>query len=171
MGNDLCKAMAAGDPTAYREVCDRHATPMLRTALRLLNSRHDAEDVVQEVFVGLARNQNRLGQVNNLRAYLFASLRHEISRSQQKKLRLTTEELTDLPADQVPATQAEDEREMLWKLAEQLPADQREVLVLKIQGELTFREIGVVCEISLETAASRYRYAMEKLKKLSEMLR
>ena len=47
-----------------------------------------------------------------------------------------------------------------------LPAEQREVVVLKIWGDLTFDQIGEQLEISPNTAASRWRYAMEALRKL-----
>jgi RNA polymerase sigma-70 factor (ECF subfamily) len=56
----------------------------------------------------------------------------------------------------------------LWALAAGLPAVQLEVLALRIQGELTFKEIADICGISLNTAASRYRYALEKLKLMVE---
>ena len=45
-----------------------------------------------------------------------------------------------------------------------LPAEQREVLALKIDGELTFAQIAQVINVSINTAASRYRYALEKLR-------
>jgi len=47
---------------------------------------------------------------------------------------------------------------------EALPAEQREVLALKVDGELTFEEIGGLLNVSPNTAASRYRYALEKLR-------
>ena len=46
----------------------------------------------------------------------------------------------------------------------ELPPEQQEVVTLKIWGDLTFQEIGETLDISLNTAASRYRYAMDKLK-------
>ena len=45
-----------------------------------------------------------------------------------------------------------------------LPPEQREVVLLKIDGELTFVQIGQVLGVSMNTAASRYRYALEKLR-------
>jgi RNA polymerase sigma-70 factor (ECF subfamily) len=45
-----------------------------------------------------------------------------------------------------------------------LPPEQRELVALKIEGDLTFGEIAVVLGISPNTAASRYRYALEKLR-------
>ena len=51
-------------------------------------------------------------------------------------------------------------RHALWEL----PEDQREVTILHIWGELTFAQIAEVLSISLNTAASRYRYALAKLR-------
>ena len=47
-----------------------------------------------------------------------------------------------------------------------LPAEQREVVVLKVWGGLTFEQIGEQLQLSPNTAASRWRYAMEALRKL-----
>jgi RNA polymerase sigma-70 factor (ECF subfamily) len=55
---------------------------------------------------------------------------------------------------------------MLAAAVERLPNEQREVVILKIWNELTFAEIGNVLEISQNTAASRYRYALGALKKI-----
>jgi DNA-directed RNA polymerase specialized sigma24 family protein len=52
----------------------------------------------------------------------------------------------------------------LTRALESLPPDQREVIALKIEGELTFAQIAAVLGISPNTAASRYRYALERLR-------
>jgi RNA polymerase sigma-70 factor (ECF subfamily) len=57
-------------------------------------------------------------------------------------------------------------QQMLAAAVERLPNEQREVVILKIWNELTFAEIGHVLEISQNTAASRYRYALGALKKI-----
>ena len=49
-------------------------------------------------------------------------------------------------------------------MVDRLPPEQKEVLTLKIWGELTFDEIGRTLDLSLNTVASRYRYALRKLK-------
>lgn len=168
MGDDLCKDLAAGKVAAFREVYDLHGIALFRTALRLLGSRHDAEDAVQEVFTGLARSRKKLGEVNNLRAYLFTSLRHCVThamkdRSQRARL------VQQVPRECISqSNSSEDLGGILWQMAGQLPAEQHVVLALKLQGGLTFREIGEVCQISADTAASRYRYAVEKLRNLLE---
>jgi RNA polymerase sigma-70 factor (ECF subfamily) len=65
-----------------------------------------------------------------------------------------------------PLFEIEDESQRALVAAlDLLPREQREVLVMKIWNELTFAEIASALEISQNTAASRYRYALAALKK------
>ena len=62
-------------------------------------------------------------------------------------------------------TLEQDERKQaLLRAVERLPEQQKEVITLKIWGELTFDEIARILDESLNTVASRYRYALQKLK-------
>ena len=154
----------AGDPlrTQLAEIYDRHGAALFRVAWTLLRSRPDAEDAVQEVFLGLARTQSTLGRIENLRAYLFAALRHAVARVAARR---KTEPLPDDPPAREPDAEIDAE---IFQLLERglaaLPAEQREVLTLKIDGGLTFAEVAEVLGVRLKTAASRYRYALEKLR-------
>ncbi|MDB4438274.1 sigma-70 family RNA polymerase sigma factor, partial [bacterium] len=64
-----------------------------------------------------------------------------------------------------PTLEETEEAELLRKEVKDLPDKLREVLTLKIWGGLTFAEIGELLNISHNTAASRYRYALEQLQK------
>ncbi len=57
---------------------------------------------------------------------------------------------------------------LLLRSADDLPAEQKEILFLKVFDGLTFKEIGSVCGMSSNTAASRYRYGIEKLREAME---
>jgi RNA polymerase sigma-70 factor (ECF subfamily) len=139
---------------------------LFRFAHTLLNSKEDAEDVVQEVFVSLVRSRTRLAQVDNLRAYLFASLRNAVSQhGRRRKLdQMVSLERFDEPMDSKTRSTAGDRSFELEQALLRLPFEQRELVALKIDGELTFAEIAEVLNISPNTAASRYRYALEKLR-------
>ncbi len=65
------------------------------------------------------------------------------------------------PAAEEPAA---DEAQRLREAIRALPAEQREVVMLKIDGELTFAQIAEVLAVSINTAAGRYRYALRKLR-------
>jgi RNA polymerase sigma-70 factor (ECF subfamily) len=155
--------LQAGQEAALAALYDRFARPLYRVAWSLLRSRPDAEDAVQEVFLGLVRSRPSLDGVENVRAYLFSALRHAVAR-------LAARRKTDaLPPEGPPVPSAEgDVDPELFRLLElglaALPAEQREVLSLKIDGRLTFAEIAEVLGGRLKTVASRYRYALEKLR-------
>jgi len=172
LDDDWRKELAAGDVAAYRRVCDRYGPAMFRVAMRLVGNPHDAEDAVQDVFVVMVRSRDRLSHVTDMKAYLFASLRHAAGRSRRRPRAVTglPEDLQDIRHAAVPPEgEAGDERtERLWEMVRRLPPKQRDVLALKIQGELSFKEIGDIFGISANTAASRYRYALEKLQRMAK---
>ena len=156
------RPLESGDAVAG--LYDRFGPALYRTARTLLNRSDLAEDAVQETFVGLVRARVALGDLENAKAYLFAALRHAAAKLRSRAGRerpVPLEELPDLPASPAPdlARAAELERAV-----RALPADQREVVALKIDGGLTFVEVAACLGVSPNTAASRYRYALEKLR-------
>lgn len=168
----LLAGLAAGQEAAFVALYRQFGDRLYRTALTLLTRSQDAEDAVQEVFVSLVRSQRRLPDVENLAAYLFASLRRAAGRIAARRARTTGMSIAvpDAGADAAAAScdlttdQQADRRTWLRGALGRLPAEQREIIALKIDGELTFAEIAVALGISPNTAASRYRYALEKLR-------
>lgn len=163
MSDLLLAGLAAGRDDAYAAIYDLYGPALFRVAWTLLGSHADAEDAVQDVFLGLARARALAGQIGNLRAYLFCSLRHAVARlaipAQPDALRPCCPDTVE-----VPASVDLDLSEWLERALARLPDEQREVLTLKIDGELTFAEVAEVLGIPPDTAASRYRYALGKLR-------
>ncbi len=139
---------------------------LLLFARRWTHSRADAEDVVQEAFVRFWRRQDSLEN----RALLYATIRStalDRLRREQRRERREALAALDHAGPHEPSFAPADEGESLLAAAvERLPNEQREVVILKIWNELTFAEIAGVLEISPNTAASRYRYALGALKKI-----
>src|SRR5271155_116918 len=93
----LRAGLAEGREGAFAALYDRFGRSLHRVAWSLLGSRQDAEDAVQEVFLGLVRSRATIGKVESLRAYLFSALRHAAAR-------LATRRKTPvLPAGDPPA--------------------------------------------------------------------
>jgi RNA polymerase sigma-70 factor (ECF subfamily) len=164
----LLRHLQEGRDEAWAALYDRIAPRLFRAAWGLLNSREEAEDAVQEVFVGLARARGSLMEVRNLDAYLFSSLRRACGQILEQRARARRSDEAARALVQAAAAGGESSVDYQAVLAA-LPLEQREVLVLKIDGGLTFEESAESLGISPNTAASRYRYALEKLRDILEV--
>ena len=163
-GDPLLAGLAAGREEAFAALYAREGGALRRVAFALLGSRADAEDAVQEVFVGLARARASWASVENLRAYLFTALRHAAAKAAARRRADRRAPLPDGLAAPPPRGLATGPAARLERALAALPADRREVVALKIDAGLTFREIAAVLGISPNTAASRYRYALAELR-------
>lgn len=168
MAATLAESLAAGDPEAFAALYDRLAVRLLRAARTMTASSADAEDVVQDLFVELARGRTRLAAVADLEAYVFTMLRNAIRR-RGRRTALARHAMLAIAAGRrdsgsftTPAAELPDDT--LAAAVAALPDTQREVVALKIDAGLTFAEIAAITGTSLNTAASRYRYALEKLR-------
>jgi RNA polymerase sigma-70 factor, ECF subfamily len=125
----------------------------------------DAEDIVQEAFVKFWRRNHNIAN----RALLYATVRSialDFLRRDSRRARRESAAVAETDRSVQPAFEIEDDSQrQLVAALDLLPNEQREVLVMKIWNELTFAEIASALEISQNTAASRYRYALATLKK------
>ena len=124
----------------------------------------DAEDIVQEAFVRFWRTQRDVAN----RGLLYATVRSiALDFIRRDSRRAGRESTVAAESDQTiqPEFETEDDSQRALVAAlDLLPSEQREVLVMKIWNDLTFAEIASALEISQNTAASRYRYALAALK-------
>jgi len=137
-----------------------------------LGSPNDAEDVLQEIFYRLVRYSFRLRLVRNPGAFVFKIARNEAYRYLKNKTRKQggcqkNFELHEVIRSTISGPKAEAE-DMVARALSRLPDDQREIIILKVFEGLTFKEIASVCGLSINTASSRYRYGLEKLRSLME---
>ncbi|HEU5080976.1 MAG TPA: RNA polymerase sigma factor [Opitutaceae bacterium] len=147
-----------------------HGPRLLLCARQWTRTLADAEDVVQEAFVRFWRQQRQLG--GEPFALLLLSVRRAaIDLGRRETRRVAREERSqndDASAENFfqpqPDAEGDERRQSIEAALQHLPAEQRHVLVLKIWGELTFEEIAAQLEISPNTAASRYRYALVALR-------
>jgi RNA polymerase sigma-70 factor (ECF subfamily) len=148
------------------KVCFLELAPALVLfARQWTRSPADAEDIVQEAFVKFWRREHSIDN----RALLYATVRSiafDFIRRDARRARREAD--AALESDPISAPQfdfADESQRALAAALDLLPAEQREVLAMKIWSELTFADIGTALGISQNTAASRYRYALAALKK------
>ncbi|MGC4072122.1 MAG: sigma-70 family RNA polymerase sigma factor [Nibricoccus sp.] len=160
---------------SWKDWLRQHGPRLLLYARQTTRSLADAEDVLQEAFIRFWRNQRDLG--GDPLGLVFTSIRRaacDLARRNERRLR--REESAGADTDGLGAgsephafferLDEDDERRVAIETAlHALPAEQREVLTLKIWGGRTFDQISGQLGVSPHTVASRYRYALEGLRK------
>lgn len=147
---------------------DEHVTAMYRHGMALLRDEAAVRDILQDVFLKLADGRGNLDGIDSERAYLLRMVHHgAIDRMRRDKVR---RDHAEKKPEEIFLSSPDPDREAFRRQLEcaldQLPPEQREVVILKLWEERTFDEISQICGIPLNTAASRYRYALDKLRGL-----
>jgi RNA polymerase sigma-70 factor (ECF subfamily) len=154
---------APGDPERVAGLFDRFAPALHRYAVMILADPAAAADVVQQVFVAMLRANPGVCQADH--AYLRRAVRNECYSLLRRRRR---EPLVVVDAPLLEAIEAPDDRTadrlVIEQALRELPPLQREVVHLKVFEGLTFREIADLSGESINTVASRYRYAAERLR-------
>jgi RNA polymerase sigma-70 factor, ECF subfamily len=139
----------------------QHGSALVLFAAAITGERSRAQDVVQQVFLKLLEHGN-LGHALDAKAYLFACVRNAIlndTKVRQRDVALDHDSAWFDPPNRDYAGELNLRRALCA-----LPDDQRQVTILHIWGELTFSQIADLLGVSSNTAASRYRYALAKLR-------
>lgn len=159
--------LAQGRLAALGDLYDILGVDVFGYVRSMTGSNSDAEDVFQEVFAKIAGRGAKLARVNKPLAYVFTVARNEALSliSRRSKRRHAGEEallFEAAPQERPIRLTPSEAQDALAKL----PDEQRETVVLKIYQGFTFAEIGEITDVSANTAASRYRYGIEKLARL-----
>lgn len=155
-------------PGELERLYDEHAQALFAYLLNFTRSEAETRDVLQEVFIRLARQPDLLDEAREPRAFLLR-LAHNLAvdRIRRRDSREGREEVWVAGRLQpFAATPDPDEaafREALADALAELPPAQRAVVHLKLWEGLTFETIAALLGIPLNTAASRYRYGIDKL--------
>ena len=139
----------------------QHGAALLLFASAISGDRGRAQDAVHQVFLKAIENGS-VSQAINKKAYLFACVRNAVlndAKVQDRSMPLDVDSAWFSPPDRDYAGE-----QNLTRALGELPDDQPEVIVLHVWGELTFSEIADLLGVSSNTAASRYRYALVKLR-------
>ncbi|MEI7851584.1 MAG: sigma-70 family RNA polymerase sigma factor [Kiritimatiellales bacterium] len=180
MDQDDAKLLAAyreGDSEALGVLVEKYKRPLFGFILRFSEGREDADEVFQEVWVRAIKNMNRYRQ-KSLLSWLFR-IAHNlmIDRVRRRKfvLSLDTPASEDgmslgeqLAAAGLGPDSATGGRELGLRIeaaAAKLPLEQREVFWLRMQADLSFKEIAKIQKCSINTALARMQYAVSKLRK------
>lgn len=153
--------------TDLAEIYDTHAGAVIAFLRNLTRNEADARDVTQEIFCRLARDPALWEKARHPRAFLLTmAYRMVVDLHRREAVR----EKHASAAGELFAPAADPDethfRQAVAAAMASLPAEQRAVLHLKLWEALTFEEIASTLDLSPHTAASRYRYGLDKLRVL-----
>jgi len=161
-----------GSPDALRRIYEKYKNDLLKLAVSLVRDVNSAEDVVQDVVVSFAQSAAKIGVAGDLRTYLVTCVANRIRnrrRDQQRHEAIGLDGADGLVSGcrrpEQWAILNEELRSLSQALA-QIPYEQREVVSLYTQGDLTFRQIAAIQNASINTVQGRYRYGVAKLRSI-----
>ena len=161
-----------GDRDALRRIYEKYKDDLLRLAIALLNDVSLAEDVVNDAFVNFTRSVGNLSLRGNLKSFLTTCIvnhARNVSRARQRRSTVGLDQAgqvqSGLKGPEQSAVFNEQYRQLSAAMTE-LPDEQREIVILHLQSDATFRQIAKLLNISANTAKSRYRYGLGKLRTL-----
>ena len=165
----LIRRFKRGSADALRRIYEKYLDYLLTLAMGLLNDAGLAEDVVHDVFVSFVRSAETIKVEGNLKGYLGRSVvnrtRDHFRKHRGKNIVLldadSLKSALPCPAELVACSEAS---LRVSEAMAQLPADQREVIALRLNGGMKFAEIARIQKVSVNTVQGRYRYGIEKLR-------
>jgi RNA polymerase sigma-70 factor, ECF subfamily len=156
-------------PADLERLYDRHAQALFAFLLNFTRNEDDTRDLLQEIFVRLARQPDLLRTARDERAFLIR-FAHNAAVDWMRRRGTRDKQHQQFGAERTslfaPTTDPDEEafRAELSAALGELPPDQRAIVHLKLWEGLTFKQIAEALDIPLNTAASRYRYGLDKLR-------
>lgn len=159
------------DRPSLEQLYDEHADALFGFLLNLTRKEADARDLIQELFLKVARRPELLDHAHQPRAFLLRTAYHLFVDEVRKRRSWEKRELEAVTEALCLFQSLEGEADPEWaeavgRVLGELPQEQRAVLHLKLWQGHTFAEISLILGIPGNTAASRYRYALDKMESL-----
>lgn len=160
-------------PKEFETLVDAFLDGLVRYAFRRLGNIHDAEDVVQGVFVRAFAERSKRKKISRVGPYLYRMVANACT-DLLRKCRRSGVSLEEIGAEAIPSGQknpsevaaAAEEMRRAEELLRRLPKAQAEVIRLRVLDELRLNEIAEVVGCSVDTVSSRLRYGFKKLRKI-----
>ena len=152
----------------WEEWLERQAPRLLLFARQQARYEPDAHDLVQDAVVEAWRHTNGSPPAAGLVFKIIRRRAIDLARREDRRLNREKAAQTDAaPPWFDPEIEDRERSRLLQAALSRLPEEQRAVVTLKVWGGLTFAEIAVALDMPANTAASRYRYALEELRQLT----
>lgn len=161
-----------GSQEALTRIYGKYKRNLLLLAMSLLNDRTASEDVVHDVFVSFVKGLDNFRFTGSLKSYLMTCVANH-ARNWNKAERRRSNPGADPESafegcaqGPLESAMCNEQMERLSHALAKLPFEQREMVMMHLHGSMTFRDIARARQISPNTAKSRYRYGIDKLRSL-----
>jgi len=161
-----------GSKDAFCRIYEKYRDDLLRSAISLLNEADAAEDIVHDVFISFIRNAEQFQLTGSLRGYLttcVANRARNVIRAHRQQQTVRLDEARPMESNCKRPDQwvtCSEELKLLAKALAQLPYNQREAVILRVQSGMKFRQIAKSQRVPIKTVQSRYRTGLDKLRSL-----
>jgi RNA polymerase sigma-70 factor (ECF subfamily) len=165
---ELVEGLCAREPWAEVAVWHRYAAFVHQVAHRSLGSRHDAEDILQQVFFCLFTRIDTLQKPSALRSFIFSitvrTLKSELKRRRVRRW-VTLSETGEMPDASVPGVDPATAQLLrgLYRALDRLGAEDRTIFVLRHIQEATLEEVAEAMQLSLATVKRRLQKSNQKV--------
>ena len=158
-----------GSRAAFRRIYEKYESDLRTLAANLLDDRSAAEDVVQDVFLSLLQIVDKFELRSSLAGYLktcVANRSRDYVRKSQRRTKAANDAEPVNPNGEGPIHMVikSEELRKLGSALSQIPYEQREAVVLHLHGQMKFRVIARLQNVSIKTAYKRYRAGIDGLK-------
>jgi len=159
-----------GRHEALRRIYDKYKVELLKLAVVLIGDVNTAEDIVHDVFVKFAQSAERIKLTGSLKSYLVTSVINRVRNQRRDNSRHCVANLegADLLPSFEPGPQQwailSEQLIVLGQALQELPYEQREVVCLREEMDMTFRQIAALQNVPIDTVKGRFRYAIQKLR-------
>lgn len=159
-----------GSIAAFQRIYEKYEGMLRTLAANLLYDKTTAEDIVQDVFLSLLQIINDLKLRSSLPGYLKTCVANKARDHGRKKhpCILTDSDAEHLasPKDPLQLVQQSEALQKLGLAMNELPYEQREAIVLYLHGQMTFKAIAMLQQVSTKTAHCRYRAGLDGLRSI-----
>ena len=169
---DLVQKMRQGEDGAYQKVMDQWGKRVYNFARRFANDDHFANEVVQQTFIHAFEKIDQLKDPAKLQSWLYRIASNNcISQGRRIARRRRLEEENGLmnkpdPANPSQIIEHQELREMVLKVLQMIPPEQRQVIIMKEYEGLKFREIAEILDASENTIKARMYYGLDAMRKI-----
>ena len=159
------------DKAGLRNIYTEYLTLIYHTVLSVIKNKEDAEDITSEFFIKLANISDKYKEGNGHITWLITiALNMTIDYIRKHKRELHTDDIyEDVTLTSVPSETPEETyltKQSFKELIHKLKSKEQEIIILKIVGELTFKEIADILKEPMGTITWRYQNAISKLRRL-----